>query len=121
MKRRTKKSAGLKACLTMALSLAAVSGCVYPEGTVYTDGSTVTTQEAIVVTDAPPPPIVEETVIAPGPGYVWVGGGWVWADHWVWRRGYWAQPPRPGAVWVPGRYAYRNGRHVYYRGAWRYQ
>ncbi len=112
---------GLGVVLAAALGLTAVVGCVYRERTVYSDGSTVQMDTAVVVADAPPAPIVEETVVAPGPGYIWITGTWVWSDHWVWQRGYWTRPPRAGAVWVPGRYAYHNGAHVYYRGKWRYQ
>jgi len=43
------------------------------------------------------------------PHYEWIRGGWVWT------RGYYAYPPRRGAVWVPGRY-----NHGYWRGGyWR--
>jgi hypothetical protein len=112
---------GFSIVLATILGLGAVTGCIYEERTVSSDGSTVQTDTAVVVADPPPPPIVEETVLAPGPGYIWITGTWVWTDRWVWQRGYWARPPRAGAVWVPGRYAYRNGAHVYYRGKWRYQ
>jgi hypothetical protein len=119
MKRNMEKLVSLATVLAATLTLAALSSCAYQERTVYTDG-TVTTEDGVVVVGAPPAPIVEQTVVAPGPGYVWIDGGWAWTDHWVWRSGYWARPPRPGAVWVPGRYAYHNGAHVYYRGRWRY-
>jgi outer membrane lipoprotein SlyB len=56
---------------------------------------------------APPPPSPprETVVVAPGPGYVWIGGDWVWRGGWVWGGGYWAWPPHPGAVWVRGYWA----------------
>jgi outer membrane lipoprotein SlyB len=81
------------------------------------DGSSV--QTTTVVTEAPPPPPVETVVLAPGPGYVWVGGDWVWNGRWVWRAGYWAYPPYPRAVWVGGYWG--RGPHGWYRreGHWR--
>jgi hypothetical protein len=54
-----------------------------------------------VVVQAPPPPLAQTVVVAPGPGYVWIGGEWIWSGSWVWRAGYWAYPPYPHAVWVP--------------------
>ena len=53
------------------------------------------------VAQAPPPPLVQTVVVAPGPGYVWIGGEWVWNGGWVWRTGYWAYPPYAHAIWVP--------------------
>ncbi len=53
-------------------------------------------QVAGVVGAAPPPPLVEQVVVAPGPDYVWVGGTWVWfGDRWVWHHGYWHRPLHP--------------------------
>jgi hypothetical protein len=69
----------------------------------------------------PPPPALryEAYGYAPGPGYVWVGGFWDWRDRYVWVPGYWARPPRPRAVWVPGRGYYSHNRYYYRRGHWR--
>ena len=74
----------------------------------------------IIVSSAPPPPVEETITIAPGPEFVWVPGVWIWEGRrWRWTHGYWGRPPRPGAVWVPHRYVYRNGVHVFVRGGWR--
>ena len=73
----------------------------------------------VVVTEAMPAPLVEDYVVAPGPGFIWIGGYWGWEDRWVWRHGYWGRPPRRGAVWIAPHYAYRGGRHIYIRGGWR--
>ena len=80
------------------------------------DSSVQTTAE---VTEAPPPPPAETVVVAPGPGYVWVGGEWVWNGGWVWRTGYWAYPPYPHAVWLGGYWG--RGPYGWYwrRGHWR--
>lgn len=74
----------------------------------------------VVVSEAPPPPIVEQVTVAPAPGFIWIGGYWAWRGHWVWVHGRWGRPPRAGMVWVPHRYVYRNGVHVYVRGGWRF-
>jgi hypothetical protein len=95
-------------------TLGLTSGCVVappePTGYVSTD---------VYVTSDPPPLIVEPIPVSPGIGYVWVGGAWVWRDHWVWDAGRWQRPPRPGAVWYPHRYENRNGQRVFVRGGWR--
>lgn len=73
----------------------------------------------IVVASPPPPPRVETVVVAPGPGYVWVDGEWIWNGRWVWVAGHWLAPPYPHAVWV--RSYWSRGPHGYYRygGHWR--
>jgi hypothetical protein len=75
----------------------------------------------VEVSGAPPAPEVDVQTSMPGPGYVWIGGSWIWGpgDHWVWEKGRWDRPPHAGAAWVPHHYEYRNGRHVFVRGGWR--
>ena len=51
---------------------------------------------------SPPAPPADTMVVAPGPGYVWIGGEWVWNGGWVWVGGHWAYPPHPRAIWVRG-------------------
>jgi len=121
-----KKSLLLKAVLPAWAASLLLVGCVVRERVVYRQpapGTTVVTEAPasaeVVVTEAPPAPIVEEVVVAPGPGYVWIGGVWAWHGRWVWERGHWGRPPRRGATWVPHRYVYRNGAHVFVRGGWR--
>ena len=68
----------------------------------------------------PPSPRVEVYGLAPGPGYVWVGGFWDYRGNaYGWTPGYWARPPRPRAVWVPGYWQRRHGSYYYRRGYWR--
>jgi outer membrane lipoprotein SlyB len=73
----------------------------------------------MVVAQSPPPPPVETVVVAPGPGYVWIGGEWAWNGGWIWVAGHWGYQPYPRAVWVRG-YWYQ-GPHGWYRSAghWR--
>lgn len=70
-------------------------------------------------TPPPPAPLTETMVVAPGPGYVWVAGEWVWNGGWVWVGGHWAYPPQPHAVWISG-YWWRD-YHGWHRapGYWR--
>ena len=72
----------------------------------------------MVVEEAPPAPLTETVVVErPGPGYVWVGGEWVWNGGWFWRAGYWAY--HPGGVWVEGGWS-RGPRGWYHSpGYWR--
>lgn len=56
-----------------------------------------------VVRYAPPPqPVETVTVYAPGPGYMWVDGEWIWNGEWIWMAGHWGYPPHPQAVWIRG-------------------
>ena len=64
--------------------------------------NTPSANTSAVVAVAPPPPQFETTMVAPGPGYAWVGGEWVWNGAWVWRAGYWDVAPFPGAIWIGG-------------------
>lgn len=75
--------------------------------------------QQVVVASPPPPPRVETVVVAPGPGYVWVGGEWLWNGRWVWVGGHWLAPPYPHAVWA--RSYWSRGPHGYHRhgGQWR--
>lgn len=112
-----------------ALGALLLSGCVvreryyggprrgYYRETVVVPAPVVTGE---VVVQGPPPPLEVEVVPPlPGPGYIWVGGAWVWSGRWVWERGHYVIPPHPGMHWHPHEYAYRNGVHVWIRGGWR--
>jgi hypothetical protein len=70
----------------------------------------------------PPPPVAPRGYYgaAPGPGYVYLDGHHRWTGRaWRWQPGRWARPPRAGAVWVPGSYYQRQGRHHWREGYWR--
>jgi hypothetical protein len=42
----------------------------------------------------PPPYAYRARGMAPGPGYVWVDGYWVFrGNHWHWVSGHWVRPP----------------------------
>jgi outer membrane lipoprotein SlyB len=72
-----------------------------------------------IVQSAPPPPPVETVVVAPGPGYMWVDGEWIWNGEWVWVAGHWGYPPHRDAIWIRG--GWDRGPRGWYRtpGHWR--
>jgi len=78
-----------------------------------------TQASTVVAAEPPPPPPVETVIVAPDPGYVWVGGEWAWNGGWYWVSGRWCPPPHPRAIWVRGYWG--RGPHGYYRysGHWR--
>jgi hypothetical protein len=116
-----KTSPLLKFTLLITAGSFLASGCVVREQVVYRQAPPpAMTGGEIVVTEAPPPQIMETVTVSPGPAFVWIGGCWVWRGHWVWERGHWSRPPRPGAVWMPHHYVYRNGVHVFISGGWKY-
>ena len=74
----------------------------------------------IYVKVAPPAPITEVRVAAPGPGHIWIPGFHRWdGKAYIWTAGRWDLPPRPGVVWAEGHW--RHHRHGWYwvEGHWR--
>jgi hypothetical protein len=70
----------------------------------------------IEVEEEPPPPRV--IVVAPRPGFIWIEGRWVrGGGRWVWRDGYYERV-RAGHVWRQGRWERRGRRHVWVEGRW---
>jgi len=80
--------------------------------------NTPSTSTVTVVAAAPPPPPIDPIVVSPGPGFVWVGGEWLWNGGWVWRAGYWDRPVYPGAIWVGGYWGRGPRGYVRYEGHW---
>lgn len=74
-----------------------------------------------IVRVAPPPPVRVGVVgVAPGSGYVWVGGYQRWTGSgYVWVAGRWVRPPRVGVVWVSPRWVHSGGGWVFHKGYWR--
>jgi hypothetical protein len=108
---------------TLISVLGLTSGCVVavrPAPVVYTQPAYAEPTGEVVVDSDPPPPQYEVVGVAPGPGYLWIGGYYHWyGNRWVWYRGHYEMPPHPGARWVAARYEFRAGRRVYIRGYWR--
>ena len=77
-------------------------------------------QPATVFIDVAPPPMMAEVrPMRPSYDAVWIGGYWGWQSRWVWVRGRWAPPPRPGYVWTNPYYENRGGGVVFVPGFWR--
>jgi hypothetical protein len=76
--------------------------------------------EEVVVRVHPPREVIEKRVVAPGPGYVWIGGYHRWdGNAYIWVPGRWDRPPHEHAVWVRHRWVHRNGGWVLVEGHWR--
>jgi hypothetical protein len=65
-------------------------------------GGVIGAAQTTVIRIAPPLPVRVGVVgVAPGSGYVWVGGYQRWnGSGYVWVAGHWVRPPRAGVVWV---------------------
>ncbi|RMF52050.1 MAG: hypothetical protein D6746_17105 [Bacteroidetes bacterium] len=74
----------------------------------------------IVVKKRPPRVRREVQGHRPSHRHVWIPGHWAWErGRFVWRSGYWAVPPRPGAVWVAAHWVPRHDGWVFVAGYWR--
>ena len=97
------------AAIVTALSVSLSACVVYPPRVAYAGP---------VIAVAPPAPIVETYGVAPGPGYVWIGGYWNWVGgRHVWVGGHWSAP-RPGYRWEPARWEHRSDGWHMHGGAW---
>lgn len=68
-------------------------------------------------TSAPPPPRAE-SYGRPRPGYLWVAGRWDWRDgQWTWLEGRWERA-RPREAWVAGRWELQGNYYVWIEGRW---
>ncbi len=95
------------AALALSLSAALATGACAP-GRLY-------------VRIAPPVPLVEARIVAPGPDYVWIPGYHRWDGRaYVWVAGSWALPPVHYHAWVTGHWVHRGNRGWYWvDGHWR--
>ncbi len=77
--------------------------------------------QTTVIRIAPPPPVRVGVVgVAPGAGYIWVGGYQRWTGSgYVWVAGRWVRPPRAGMIWVQPRYVHTGSTWVFHKGYWR--
>jgi hypothetical protein len=120
-----KKSNVVNLVLVLSGSCLVVAGCVVsaraPAVEVGVAAPVVVAAPGEIYVDSAPPPLrVEVQPAMPGPGVVWIGGGWFWeGGRWRWQHGRWDHPPHPGAHWVAHHYEFRGGRHVFVRGGWR--
>jgi WXXGXW repeat (2 copies) len=70
---------------------------------------------------APPPLVVYDQPLVPGPGYLWMPGYWSYDDFgWYWVAGAWVLPPEPELLWTPGYWEWDDYGSVYlwHAGYW---
>lgn len=66
------------------------------------------------------PTVVVKRPVAPSKAHIWVDEDWaLQGNSYVWHGGYWAAPPRPKAVYVPGHWVRSKRGHVWIAGHWR--
>jgi len=66
-----------------------------------------------------PPPARFEPLPPPRPGYVWVPGNWQYRENtYAWNQGYW-QPARPDYEYAPGRWVRADGGWRWVEPNWR--
>lgn len=81
---------------------------------------TVQAQRIYVKVRPTRPAIVVNRPVAPAAGNIWIDEEWVpQGKTYVWHGGYWAAPPRPRAVYVPGHWVHGKRGHIWVRGYWR--
>jgi hypothetical protein len=55
---------------------------------------------------------------APGPGYVWIDGDWIWSGgRYTWHEGRWDRP-REGRTWHAGSWSHGARGYSWNRGHW---
>ncbi|MFI5152330.1 MAG: YXWGXW repeat-containing protein [Chitinophagales bacterium] len=65
-----------------------------------------------------PAEVYYERPLAPGPGYVWIGGDWLWeGGRYAWHPGHWERP-RSGHRWVEGHWQSEHKGWKWYHGHW---
>lgn len=73
----------------------------------------------IYVKVRPVAPVVVRPV-APSPHHVWIEEEWrPNGTAYVYSGGYWAVPPHPGYVWVPGHWKMHHNGEYWVPGHWR--
>ena len=88
-------------------ALVVAPACAAPRGRIY-------------VRIAPPAPVVETRVVAPGPGYFWVPGYYAWdGAAYAWTPGRWELPPRSRARWVAAHWQHERRGWFFVAGRWR--
>ena len=63
---------------------------------------------------------VIEMPMRPSPRRLWISEEWVpGGGTYAYHAGYWAIPPRHGAVWAAGHWRHRHHGYVWVGGLWR--
>jgi hypothetical protein len=91
-------------------------------GTIYRSPEEATSTVVVeqVPTSPPPPSMVEVVTPAPVPGAVWIPGYWAFnGSAYTWFAGRWEVPPPNCRAYVAPYWAPRRHGYVYVRGYWR--
>jgi hypothetical protein len=81
---------------------------------------TVDAQHIYVSVRPARPTIIVNRPVAPSRAHVWVDEEWVpQGNSYAWHGGYWAAPPRPGAIYIKGHWSSSRRGHVWISGRWR--
>ena len=65
-------------------------------------------------------PVATVRPVRPSPRHVWIGEEWAPSGGtYVYKGGYWAEPPHRGARWIPGHWRHSPGGYVWRPGHWR--
>ena len=66
-----------------------------------------------------PADVVYDRGVAPGAGYIWIDGDWIWSGgQYRWHEGHWGMP-RAGRTWQRGSWQNGHGGYRWQRGHWR--
>ena len=77
-------------------------------------------QDIVVRARMRPPVVIRTRPPAPSPRHVWIAEEWApRGGSYEWKGGYWAEPPRRGAVWVAGHWRHAPRGWVWRPGHWR--
>ena len=95
------------ATLVTLATASGMTGCASsPSGVVY-------------IRTAPPPPEMEAIAAAPGDGYVWIAGHYVFRGNvYIWVPGRWERPPHKHARWESGRWEQSSQGWFWVEGRW---
>jgi hypothetical protein len=73
----------------------------------------------VYVRVAPPRTVVERTVVAPHPNWVWQPGYHRWTgNEYTWVAGTWAAPPYRHAHWIAGHWRHTSRGYYWVEGHW---
>ena len=94
--------------------------CIVLAFTFFLAGCGEPHRNVVYVPTGPPPLVVENRVVAPGPGYVWVQGYHAWnGNAYVWTPGRWERLPEGRRGWVPGHWVHTRHGWYWVEGHWR--